>query len=288
MTKLELKAMDWVGWLELPAKHVGWAASPVLVTNVKPLKSGYGRLSVDFIQPLHPGGGVSRTIVLTVSQHREGYLVGEFEDGEVRRVAIVSEISFAWLQTYCTEHWRRRPAAAPNWFVGDLALDEADIEGHLSRCFGENPSDILTGATPTSFPVGQHDLPSNRAYLTVNQTYDAFDSLLIVRGLRPFEMEDKWFVYWRDGLLTLRRSWTGFVIYEVDAVWRGDQLYLGQGRANREPDQYGETDDEFDRAMLLWVIDVVLLGKDAPFPTKVEDAGQAALAAWSVAGKASL
>jgi hypothetical protein len=288
MAKLQLRPLSWFGWLELPARNAGWAASPILITAVTPLKSGLGRLSLEFIQPLHPGGGISRSIVLTVGQHREGYLIGEFDDEGVQRAAIVSEISFAWLETYCVEHWRHRPAAAANWFVGDVALDEPKIEGHLARVFGEKPSNILVGTTASSFSVTGCALPAERAHLTVNQTYDAFDSWLIVRGLTPYEMEDKWFVYWRDGLLTLRRSWTGFVIYEVDAVWRDDRLYLGQARANREPDQYGETDDEFDRAMLLWVIDVVLLGKDAPFPTKVEDAGQAALAAWSVAGKASL
>lgn len=288
MTKLKLKPFAWAGWLELPARAAGWAASPIYITAVNPLKSGRGRLLVEFVQPLRPGGGLSRSIVLRVGQHREDYLIGEFDDEGVRRAVIISEISFAWLQSYCAEHWRRRPVATATWVIDDVVLDEPSIGEHLARVFGETPSDVLTGATAGSFSVAEHKLPKERAYLTLNRTYDAFDSWLIVRGFTPYEMEEKWFVYWRDGLLTLRRSWTGIVIYEVDAVWRGDQLYLGQARANRDPGQYGETDDAFDTAMLLWVIDVVLLGKPAPFPTKVDDAEQSALAAWSIAGKASL
>ena len=288
MAKLQLKAGAWAGWVELPAQSPGWAASPIFITSITPLKSGLGKLSVEFIQPLHPGGGVSRSIVLTVGKHRADYLIAEFDDEGRRRAAFLSEISFAWLETYCVEHWRRRAPVAANWFIGDVALDDPKIESHLTRAFGEKPSDILGGTTPTSFSVTEFALPKERAYVTVNQTYDAFDSWLIVRGVTPYEMEDKWFVYWQHGVLTLRRSWTGFLIYEVDAVWRGERLYLGEARVNRDADQYSETDDDFDRAMLLWVIDVVLLGKGSPFPTKIEDDGNPALAAWSVAGKASL
>ncbi len=118
MAKFQLKPFVWAGWLELPAGSAGWAASPVLITAVTPLKSGLGRLSIEFVQPLHPGGGICRSIVLTFGQHRPDYLIGEFDDGGVRRAAIVCEIGFAWLQSYCAEHWRRRPVAAANWFIG--------------------------------------------------------------------------------------------------------------------------------------------------------------------------
>ena len=58
---------------------------------------------------------------------------------------------------------------------------------------------------------------------------------------------------------------------------------------NLDAEQYGETDNEYDRRLLGYLIVVVLLGEHAPFPTKEEPTPkQAALQAWSLAGKASL
>ncbi len=77
-------------------------------------------------------------------------------------------------------------------------------------------------------------------------------------------------VYMERGRLLFRRSWTGILIYEIEAAWRDDQLYLGQVRVNRDPEQYGEIDDDYDRRLLIYLIVVVLLGEHAPFPAKDE------------------
>ncbi|RSV32185.1 hypothetical protein [Sphingomonas sp. ABOLH] len=59
-SKYSIQENDWAGWLEVPTSAPGWAASPVMITGVFPLKTGQGRLSLDFIQPLSPGGGLNR------------------------------------------------------------------------------------------------------------------------------------------------------------------------------------------------------------------------------------
>ena len=132
-------------------------------------------------------------------------------------------------------------------------------------------------------------MPARRSTFSLDQTYSPFDSWMIARGFVPMVMEEKWFVYMEGGRLLFRRSWTGILIYDVEATWRGDHLYLGQVRVNRDPEQYGETDDEYDRRLLAYLIVVVLLGEHVPFPTKGEpSAEQSVLQAWSLAGKASL
>ncbi|MFN7022656.1 MAG: hypothetical protein ACK4WH_15220, partial [Phycisphaerales bacterium] len=87
-------------------------------------------------------------------------------------------------------------------------------------------------------------------------------SWMIARGFVPIAMEEKWFVYMENGRLLFRRSWTGNLIYDVEATWRGDQLYLGLVRVNRDAEQYGETDDDYDRRLLTYLIAAVLLGEN--------------------------
>jgi 8-oxo-dGTP diphosphatase len=166
---------------------------------------------------------------------------------------------------------------------------EQSAEEHFMRVFGASPEAVLAGATPTSFPANEPTLPSQCENFDLNRTYDELDSWFIGRGFTPTAMEEKWFIYLAEGVLTFRRSWTGIVIYEVEAEWRGAQLRLSRARVNRDPSQYGETDTAFDHHLLLYIIDVVLLGKEAIFPTKpaLEPDGSA-LRAWSIVGKASL
>jgi hypothetical protein len=112
---------------------------------------------------------------------------------------------------------------------------------------------------------------------------------MIARGFVPTAMEEKWFIYMEADRLLFRRSWTGFLIYDVETTWRGDQLQLGEVRVNRDPEQYKETDTDYDHQLLSYLIAVVLLGEHAPFPNRPGTSPeQAAVQAWSLAGKASL
>jgi hypothetical protein len=93
----------------------------------------------------------------------------------------------------------------------------------------------------------------------------------------------------QHGHLIFRRSWTGILINDVETEWRGDQLHLGRVQVNRDPKQYSQTDDSYDRRLLAYLIAVVLLNKYAPYPVKENGSSQpAALQAWATAGKASL
>jgi hypothetical protein len=111
---------------------------------------------------------------------------------------------------------------------------------------------------------------------------------MIARGYVAREMEEKWFVHLEDGRLLFRRSWTGHLIYAVEAGWQGDRLRLGAVTVNRDPEQYKNTDDDQDRRTLDWLIKVVLLGERADYPAQTGTPSEAAIAAWAMAGKASL
>lgn len=41
------------------------------------------------------------------------------------------------------------------------------------------------------------------------------ETQVLVRGVRPREMEDHWFIFAEDGVLHLYRSWTGYELFKI-------------------------------------------------------------------------
>lgn len=281
----------WWCWLEAPVVSPGWGASPVFVRGVEPLKTGKGMLRLSFIQAVHPIVAGEREVVVRVLFRGDRHLAGTLKDdgGEIR-TAILSAPDHGWLETYCPLLLRRRPPSGPTFVIlGQPPPPGPTAAAYLEETFGRTPEQIIRGASAESFGREHPPMPARHSLFSLGQTYSPFDSWMIARGFVPTVMEEKWFVYMESGRLLFRRSWTGILIYDVEATWRGDKLYLGQVRVNRDAEQYGETDDEYDRRLLDYLIVVVLLGEHAPFPTKDEPTPeQAALQAWSLAGKASL
>jgi ADP-ribosyl-[dinitrogen reductase] hydrolase len=129
-------------------------------------------------------------------------------------------------------------------------------------------------------------MPARSATITLDRRFTPAELDLIRTGVVPEEMEDKWFVYWRDDQLHFHRSWTGFCVYVVD--FDTDEGRMVRALVNRDPDQYSQTDDQLDAELIAYLIDVLLLGRAAPFPSNEPDAGKSALAAWAEVGQAML
>jgi len=106
-------------------------------------------------------------------------------------------------------------------------------------------------------------LPTQRAKLNVERAFTEQDYNRLAQGLIPKVMEDKWFIFMENDILFFHRSWTGICIYEahfdnrhaINKVW-----------VNRDSEQYKETDIEYDRKLLTFLIDNLLLGQNTPFP----------------------
>lgn len=88
----------------------------------------------------------------------------------------------------------------------------------------------------------------------------------ISHGLIPKEMEDKWFIVLDGHTLNLHRSWTGHCIYQVEFGRDGEKYSVRRTTANRVPDQYRQTDDDYDVRMLNFLIRNLLLGDNGAFP----------------------
>ncbi|MDT0270657.1 hypothetical protein RM844_30730 [Streptomyces sp. DSM 44915] len=85
-------------------------------------------------------------------------------------------------------------------------------------------------------------------------------------GYRAKMMEEKWHVFAEGAAVFLHRSWTGRGILAAtfapvdgpDGGWR-----IAEAVAERDPDRYGGTDDDYDCLMLELVLSAIVLGEPA-------------------------
>ena len=90
------------------------------------------------------------------------------------------------------------------------------------------------------------ELPLKRTTIHLDRTFSLQEMKHIRKGVIPEQMEDKWFIYWKDGNLFFHRSWTGFCIYVVRFVAKADNFMMIEADVNRNPKQYDETNNEND------------------------------------------
>lgn len=109
--------------------------------------------------------------------------------------------------------------------------------------------------------------PEQRELLAFHAEFDSAELAQISQGLVPQAMEDKWFIYLdEDDWLYFHRSWTGACIYAVQLLRSAEGARVGTAWVNRDPAQYRRTDSDVDLHLLRFLIDALLLGRDAAFP----------------------
>jgi hypothetical protein len=131
-------------------------------------------------------------------------------------------------------------------------------------------------------------LPAKRTTISLDRAFTSHEMELIRKGLIPQQMEDKWFIYWTDDSLCFHRGWTGACIYVVHFVNEDDAWRMVEADVNRDPEQYGETDDKRDAQMISYLVDVLLLQKEADFPCDEASSDKAVLTNWRAVGRAML
>ena len=131
-------------------------------------------------------------------------------------------------------------------------------------------------------------MPEMQTRIDLGFLCDKNQVILIKRGVIPREMEDKWFIYWKDDELHFHRSWTGFCVYKVRFDCEDMGAAAVSATINRDPDQYTNTDDEYDAKMIAYLIDVVLLRRPSRFPSRSQSNTKRALEQFSQVGRAGL
>jgi O-acetyl-ADP-ribose deacetylase (regulator of RNase III) len=110
--------------------------------------------------------------------------------------------------------------------------------------------------------------PESHAELHIRRVYSHAEMTRIRQGLRPQEMEDKWFIVWNGETLDFHRSWTGLHIYRVAFAPAPFGERIVRADANRDPSQYTETRAEVDARTLVWLIDTLLLDRWRNVPAR--------------------
>ena len=129
-------------------------------------------------------------------------------------------------------------------------------------------------------------LPDRHTVIELQLSYLQDDRLKIVTGFIPRQMEDKWFVYYDEGILYFHRSWTGNCIYQVHVLDADTRFVFTHAEVKRDPEQYSETDDDYERQMISFLTNTLLLDKSDTFPLSKSSEADA-LKVWSSIGKAS-
>lgn len=112
-----------------------------------------------------------------------------------------------------------------------------------------------------SFPSVEH-----RANLALATAYSSLEFEHIRRGVAPQEMEDKWEITFEDPWLYFHRSWTGICVYGLRFERSAAGATVGESWVNRDEAQYRSTSIEYDQAMVRFLVDALVLGKQAVFP----------------------
>jgi hypothetical protein len=141
-------------------------------------------------------------------------------------------------------------------------------------------------APPTSKSWKAKLLPAERARLRLERSFTAAEWAAMQRGSIPEAMEDKWFIYEKNGRLSFHRSWTGVCVFRVRFRKRGTGMEIVEAWVNRKTDQYSCVDDRYDAGLVLWLIDVLLLKRPAEFPDTGLPEGPGLMKRWSDVGRA--
>lgn len=132
------------------------------------------------------------------------------------------------------------------------------------------------------------ELPPKRTSIRLDQIFSSQEMKHIRLGCVPEQMENKWFIYWKDSNLIFHRSWTGFCIYVVRFAPEPDGFRMIDAAVNRDPEQYAETSDQKDAEMIVYLIKTLLLHEETPFPSNEPSSEKKAALNWSQVGRAML
>lgn len=109
-------------------------------------------------------------------------------------------------------------------------------------------------------------MPNARKELLLDGRYTREEYVTISHGFVPQSPADKWFIYLEDEWLNIHRSASGSCIFQLQITPDEADYVANVLRVNQDPGQYCSLSDEYDVALLSYLVDAVLLGRFAPFP----------------------
>jgi hypothetical protein len=131
-------------------------------------------------------------------------------------------------------------------------------------------------------------LPRRRTTIPVDRAFSQDELNILRRGLIPVQMEDKWFIYWKDDALYFHRSWTGDCIYIVHFVVEDGTGKMVRAEMRHIPKHNNPSPDEETAKMISYLIDMLLLDRARMFPSDNMTPEESSIMSWSTVGRAML
>ena len=131
-------------------------------------------------------------------------------------------------------------------------------------------------------------MPAKNTVFDLERSFDVHEMEAICQGFLPEQMEDKWFIYYENCKLYFHRSWTGYCIAIVTFVEEDGRGRMVQAEVNRDPEQYKVTSNRKDKELISYLVSVVLLRREADFPTDAESPEEKVIQQWSNVGRTGL
>ena len=82
----------------------------------------------------------------------------------------------------------------------------------------------------------------------------------LIRGHIPYQMEDKWYIFYEDDWLYFHRSWTGYGMYKAQVLPDQNGYYIDEFWAERRKEMNKYGDDYNDSWEFLMLVSYYLLG----------------------------
>lgn len=118
------------------------------------------------------------------------------------------------------------------------------------RFNGQNPipvkTKVATEDTWTTMPM-----PEKCTTIQLDERIPSIAMSIVKYGHIPEAMEDHWFMYCDENTIRYYRSWTGICVYAAKYEDNGTICRITELTVNRDPEQYGCTDNEHDVALFM-------------------------------------
>lgn len=109
-------------------------------------------------------------------------------------------------------------------------------------------------------------MPPQRKELELDGMFSRHEYVTVSLGKVPQSPADKWFIYLDGEWLYFHRAQTGACVFQLRIQPFEDRYHANLAVVNRNPQQYRNEDDEYDVAMIAYLIDHLLLGRFVPIP----------------------
>lgn len=118
------------------------------------------------------------------------------------------------------------------------------------RFNGEDPIPPKTEvATKDSW--NNEPMPDKHIVMPMDVTIPSAAMSIVKCGHIPHAMEDHWFMYCDDTTIRYYRSWSGICIFIAKYEDNGTECRITELMVNRDPNQYGSSNDEHDKALFM-------------------------------------